>query len=482
MMGIERLRAAVFGASAAQTPTARTPAAQAQPQSQPEADRYITRKLRPLRWAPPPARSAPTFAWRKVVAEAAAMWAATRVTMAAFTYFAVLIRIGGHEHGSVSVPLHNLLTAWNQWDGYWYTTIAARGYWTQQSTAFFPLYPLLIKAGTLVIGPHWLLSAMAVSQLAALGAFVGVGLLAAHEMGSAEGARRAVWAFAAYPLALFLTAPYTEGLFVAWAAFCLFFARRGAWRWAALCGFLAGLTRPTGIVLVPALAWEFGRQHGWWQSIAAHPVWGHLRRGEARPALSSLDPRPAAARLREVAARFNPSVLGALVLVLGAVPLAIASYMTYLYARFHHPLLFLHAQAMYWYRQNMPPWQSIPMAVIQYLRLPDLSYFQARDLFDLGILAVFAIITLLALRRQPFALTLYTLGILYLAIQGPILRRPEPDMFVSAGRFLLAAIPVFLILARWTRNRPGLEMLLISGGFMLQGLLTYYFLQGGWLI
>lgn len=477
MMGIERLRAAVFGVSAAHTPAAE-PAAQARS----EADRFITRKLRSLSPAHPAPQRAPTFAWRKVIAEAAAMWAATRVTMAAFTYFALLIRIGGHEHGSVSVPLHNLLTAWNQWDGYWYTTIAARGYWTQQSTAFFPLYPLLIKAGTLVIGPHWLLSAMVVSQVAALGAFVGVGLLAAHETGMTEGARRAIWVFAAYPLALFLTAPYTEGLFVAWAAFCLFFARRGAWRWAALCGFFAGLTRPTGLVLVPALAWEFGRQHGWWHAIASHPAWGHLRHGEVRQALASLDPRPALPQLRETAARFNSSVLGELVMVLGAVPLAIASYMTYLYVRFHHPLLFLHAQAMYWYRENMPPWQSIPMAVMQYLRLPDLSYFQARDLFDIGILFVFAIVTLLALRRQPFAFTLYTLGILYLAIQGPILRRPEPDMFVSAGRFLLAAIPVFLVLARWTRNRPGLEMLLIGGGFMLQALLTYYFLQGGWLI
>ncbi|MDP8911803.1 MAG: hypothetical protein M3M94_07050, partial [Actinomycetota bacterium] len=40
---------------------------------------------------------------------------------------------------------------WAHWDGGWYSAIATRGYEGSDpasSTAFFPLYPLLVRAGT----------------------------------------------------------------------------------------------------------------------------------------------------------------------------------------------------------------------------------------------------------------------------------------------------------------------------------------------
>ena len=63
---------------------------------------------------------------------------------------------------------------------------------------------------------------------------------------------------AAYPMAFFLAAAYTEGIFLAFAIFCLYFLRRGFWYGAAICAFCATLTRFTGIVLLLPMIWEYG--------------------------------------------------------------------------------------------------------------------------------------------------------------------------------------------------------------------------------
>ena len=129
---------------------------------------------------------------------------------------------------------------------------------------FFPLYPLLIHLVGMALGGHYLLSALLISNLGARRVYIGLALLAAHEFGSARTPSYAVTMLAAYPLVFFLAAPYSEGLFIALAAFALYGARTSRWRVAAACAFFAALTRPTGIILLAPLVWEYGRQRGWW--------------------------------------------------------------------------------------------------------------------------------------------------------------------------------------------------------------------------
>lgn len=457
----------------------------------PHAETATTRKLRPVTApASAPARHgavARPLAWTRVLAEAFWMWLATRVALAIFTVVAVVIAPGARERGLAQVSPRALLYAWKQWDSYWYIEIAHQGYWNWKTTAFFPLYPLLIRATAFVIGQHWLLAAMLISNLAALGAFAGVALLATNEHGGrSAAANRVLLVFAAYPLAFFLTAPYTEGLFVAFATFTLLFARRAMWPWATLTAFLAALTRPTSVVLFLPLIWEFGRAHGWW--IAAGATLASLRRqGWSR--LAELRAPAGAQRARAWETQRARGPLNALdwrtalnaALIVAAIPAGFGAYMSYLWLRYHHPLLFLHAQRYFWGRVQMPLWVSIPAAIKQFLSLPLLSYYQVRDLVDYVPLVLFALITLLLIRRQPFAFTLYTAGLLYLTVASPIVGTHDPEMFQSAGRFLLAAVPVFLALGTWTRRRPALAMLLIGGGFILQAALAAYYLTGGWL-
>ncbi|MGH2516544.1 MAG: mannosyltransferase family protein, partial [Ktedonobacterales bacterium] len=202
--------------------------------------------------------------WRRITLQAAGLWLVTRLTLVLFTCFAATMAPYRAQANRLSFDPHDLALLWERWDAQWYLGVAQHGYTSAQSAAFFPLYPLLIRVVETIIGPHWLAAALLASNLGALGAFVGLGLLAARESGTGRAAPETIRVFAAYPLAFFLAAPYTEGVFLALAVFGLLAMRQGRWRWATLCAALAMLTRPTGIILLPPLLFEYGRQRGWW--------------------------------------------------------------------------------------------------------------------------------------------------------------------------------------------------------------------------
>lgn len=430
--------------------------------------------------------------YRKVVAQAAAMWLATRAAYLAFTYFAVMFQSATPANEFAPHTPLDLVTYWQRWDAIWYTHIAQWGYWTPQATAFFPLYPVLIKAASFLDGQHYGLAALVVSNLGALIAFVGIALLAVQEERDTSAGWRAVRVLAAYPLAFFLVAPYTESLFLGFAALAFFFARGGSWRWAAVWTFLAGLTRPTGLILAPPLVWEYGRQHGWWAWL-----WERVRRA-GDPAMWQTQrvriaswwqntPRPVlgwwhAATGRETRRGRLVRTAVDVALVVAAVPAAILVYMLFLELRFGHPLYWLHVQTIFWRRDGMPIWSSVSAAVGQVFDMPPWTYWQARQLVDLGPVLLFGAIMLVSIRRVPVMYTIYMVGLIYLAVSSPVLDSPDPDMLISAGRFLIAAIPVFLIVGRWTKDRPALDMLIVTGGFLVQAVLAGYFLNWGWLI
>lgn len=424
------------------------------------------------------------LAFRRIIREATLMWVVSRIFIATFTYFALLLKpshltLLNYKHGYQTITLRALLAAWGQWDAKWYIGVAQSGYSEWKATAFFPLYPSLIHGLTFIIGPHWLLAALIISNVAELGGFIGLGLLAALEIGDSEAAQRVIRIFAAYPLAFFLSAPYTESLFVASATLALFFTRYRWWRWAALAALFAAYSRPTGLLLCPVIFWEFGRQEGWWQPLldALPRLVG--RRIEAARVSVAQGIAGLFTALRRSATQ--PRTVINFALSVGAGPAALASYMAFLYVRFHHPLVFLHVQTYYWTRRNIPLWRGIPMIIKQFINLPNLSFWQARDLIDVAPVLLCIVVLFLTLRSQPFSFTIYTAGLLYLTLGAPAMA-PYPVMLNSAGRFMLGAFPMFLALSRWTRGRPALDLLLVGGGFMLQGVLALFFLSGGWLV
>jgi hypothetical protein len=146
-----------------------------------------------------------------------------------------------------------LLSPAERWDAGWFVGIASHGYDgpTPSHTAFFPLYPLSMRVVGEVVGSfQW------AGVVVSLAAFF-VGLYFVHRLTELEcgraAAERAVLLLALFPMAFYFSAIYSESLFLALSAGCLYFARTERWPAAAGCAALAGATRSAGLLLAVPL-------------------------------------------------------------------------------------------------------------------------------------------------------------------------------------------------------------------------------------
>jgi hypothetical protein len=173
------------------------------------------------------------------------------------------------------VPLGRL-NIWAHWDGVWYSQIAAQGYSTEASTAFFPLYPLLIRSFAELFGGPLSLGAISlwgviISLLALPFGLYFVYRVAEDSFGE-RVARGAILTLAFFPTTFFLNATYTESLFLALSAGSLWAVRvRKDLLLACAVAAFATATRNVGVFLLVPLAYEWlrgraGREYGIWRA------------------------------------------------------------------------------------------------------------------------------------------------------------------------------------------------------------------------
>ena len=150
-----------------------------------------------------------------------------------------------------------------RWDAVWFLRIAEDGY-DPDRAAFFPLYPLLVKAGGALIG-----SPVAAGILLSLGCLFGalvlLGRLVALDFGR-DVARLCVLLVAVFPGALWFSSVYSEALFLLLSVAAVLAARLDRWALAGVAGALAASTRSAGLVLLVPLAVL------WWQGPGRRPV------------------------------------------------------------------------------------------------------------------------------------------------------------------------------------------------------------------
>lgn len=180
------------------------------------------------------------------------------------------------------------LDIWQRWDARHFLVAAEHGWGGPEAVeartaAFFPLYPLGIRALT-SLGANPILAALLISLAASVVACAFLIKLADHELGPGNG-RRAGLYLLLFPTAVFLMAPYSEALFLAGAIPAFYFARQGRWLLAALPLTVATSTRFAGVFLVAGLAVELGVQL--WRKRAERPF-GLFRDGIATLALAAL--------------------------------------------------------------------------------------------------------------------------------------------------------------------------------------------------
>ncbi|WP_373303547.1 MULTISPECIES: hypothetical protein [Streptomyces rochei group] len=146
-----------------------------------------------------------------------------------------------------------------QWDSDWYLGIAEHGYTDELGTtpntnnlAFFPLYPVLVKAVAVLTPGSRASTGLGLAVVASLIAAWGIFAVGDRLHGRRVGVLlTTLWA--AFPVGAVQWMGYTESLFTACAAWALYAVLTGRWLWAAGCASLAGLTRPTGVAVAAAV-------------------------------------------------------------------------------------------------------------------------------------------------------------------------------------------------------------------------------------
>jgi hypothetical protein len=161
---------------------------------------------------------------------------------------------------------HGLHTLGTLWDASWYLDVAQHGYdhhirpplpghhADSTNLAFFPLYPLAIRAvHTVLPFLDWSGAGLLVSWTASLTAAWGVFAATAVPYGR-RIATLTTLLWGVLPFAVIENAGYSESLFTACAAWCLWAVLTRRWLTAGALAVLAGLTRPTAVALVAAVA------------------------------------------------------------------------------------------------------------------------------------------------------------------------------------------------------------------------------------
>jgi hypothetical protein len=314
------------------------------------------------------------------------------------------------------------------WDGGWYFTIASSGYdytpGAQSTIAFFPLYPLVVRAVAWPFGssPETVLAAgIAVSCVSFAAALVVLHRLTVQLTGSVETARRAVMYLAVFPFSFYFTRFYTESLFLLLTGGAIALALRSRWAAAGIVGALAAATRPNGAVLaVPLIVMAFAD-------------------------------RPAAAVLvRRIAA----------VALVALGPLA---YSAYVYHLTGDPLTWLRVQEHWGYALWNPPTQHLVTIATRVEQMGLYDYLVQGG--DAPYELLYAIVALGALAMVPRIASVCGIGLAAYALVS-VLIPLSGNVLVGMGRYVAVLFPLFIALATLTSRRVHELVLVTSSAFL----------------
>ena len=159
------------------------------------------------------------------------------------------------------------------WDGEQYFYLAERGYEAGSPAAgLFPLWPMLIRATSMLVGGHSFFAALVSANLLSLAAWVLLYRLVAEDHGGPT-ANRTLLALLAFPGSLFFQFPYSESLFLFLVTVLFSGLRRSRLLPVGLAALLLPLTRAVGVLCVlPLLWWTWQRRGAWLVCVA--PILG----------------------------------------------------------------------------------------------------------------------------------------------------------------------------------------------------------------
>ncbi len=306
--------------------------------------------------------------------------------------------------------------SWANFDGVHYLTIAKLGYWAQFTQTFFPLYPLVLRyMGFILHDPHLIITGILISFVAFM--FVTHYLRKLWNLDYAENlTQQMLISLLLFPTSFYFTAVYTESIFLLLVVLSFWWARQKKWWLSAIVAALASATRLTGIFLLPALLWEWHH--------------GKIKNKKLKSKKNSIISAVEALR----------GLLKSPILYIA--PLGLITYMTYLHFAFGDALYFWHAQPVFGASRSGGE-IIFPLQVVwRYLKiLTSISPGETWIISATELLAFLVGCLLLIVGHK------YKVRLSYLIFGWLVLIIPSlTGTFSSLARYLLMAIPIFMVL------------------------------------
>ena len=330
-------------------------------------------------------------------------------------------------------PLGDWLSTWSRWDAVNLLELAEHGYlsdtadpaYPQHGTAFFPGFPLAVRAVGWLVG-DLRLAGLLVSFLACAVAFTMLYRLADHYRGPGTGTI-AVPLLACSPAGVFLIAGYSEALFLAGAITAWYLAATGRWWLAGVAAGLAVGTRTVGVALVAGLGVHY---------------------------------------LVTRRFRLRPDVLA-----LGVALLPLGAWMYWLAWQAGDPLRFVADQRDGWGRQLTDPGSALRTTMRGALGNADTTWVFTWRLELVG--AVIGLVLLVwCLRRAAWGWATYTA----ITMAAYLLS----TWYFSIPRGLLGLFPLPILLAGVLRGRPQVTAAVLAASAALWALGVAVFVRGPW--
>lgn len=328
---------------------------------------------------------------------------------------------------------HAFLNGLFRWDAGWYLKIARSGYSFNEakgsSVAFYPLFPYLARYLGQLLGSVPV-AGLLIANAATVGSVYYLRRLGALLHDDTVGKLASILLLV-FPTSLFLSAFYTEGLFVCLAAGSMFHYLRGRYLWCGALGFLAMLTRSTGLVLFVALVADLG--------------WSLYRRER------QADVRMAALLL---------------------IPAGLGVFMLMQYVQVGDPLAFSKTMR-HWGRHAVWPWEGIVDALRGTRYTFPVNFGKTQRFLDAGFaLAFLGLGAAMAIQKQRVALWVFVIAGMLLPLSTYAL--------AGMNRYCLGLFPAFIFVASLCRGRPELERWLIFASSLLLAVYSLRFMHCGW--
>ncbi|MFI8458774.1 hypothetical protein [Kitasatospora sp. NPDC085464] len=198
-----------------------------------------------------------------------AVWCYAVLKLVGFTVFMKLLSFAG-DYAKKPARFGGGANPWDvlaSWDGWWYQQVAQFGYHPalvpvagtegmsveQNSAAFFPLYPGLMRMTSDVTGLGLYGAGMLVSVVASLFAAAGIYAVVEKLSGDVRAGVIAAGIWAIAPGSGAEWAVYSDSTFVALAAWACYCVMTKQWVAAGVITLVAGLNRPTAAALIGAV-------------------------------------------------------------------------------------------------------------------------------------------------------------------------------------------------------------------------------------